>query len=282
MPRLVLSETPFNPLIGDLMSDSVQLVVAGNQFTFSDERILTIGRAEDVDVHLDSPYVSRHHGRLTPTSDGWQYEDLGSKHGTHFRGSRISRLLLVGPVTLVLGEPGHGQELRILPTHPSRIFICYRREDSAGHAGRLRDRLAQIFGKSQVFRDIDNMRAGEDFVERVTRTIGACRVVLVVIGRHWLDARNADGRRRLDDPDDYVRLEVATALNTDSPATVIPVIVQGATMPRREELPPDLAPLSRRSALTASDEQWDAEMDALTERIESIIRTPPQLRSPAG
>jgi len=181
-------------------------------------------------------------------------------------------MILVGPVTLLLGEPGHGEEVRILPQHPSRIFICYRRDDSAGHAGRLRDRLAETFGATQVFRDIDNIRMGEDFVERVTRAIDACRVVLVVIGRQWLMAQTADGHRRLDDPEDYVRLEVAAALRASAPTTVIPVLVQGATMPRADALPEDLRPLSRRSALSAPDEQWTAEIDALIERIEAIMR----------
>jgi hypothetical protein len=255
------------------MSDSIRLIAAGNEFMFAGERELSIGRAVDADIRLDSMYVSRHHGRLVATPDGWLYEDVGSRRGTYFRGRRVTKLLLVGPVTLLLGEPGHGAEIRILPQHPSRIFICYRREDSAGHAGRLRDRLVLTFGKTQVFRDIDNLQIGEDFVERITRTIATCRVVLVVIGRHWLDARDADGRRRLDDPEDYVRLEVMAALNASSPITIIPVLVQGAAMPRTDDLPVQLRPLCRRSALVASDERWTVEMDELVDQVETIMRT---------
>jgi hypothetical protein len=256
------------------MSDSVHVFVAGTKFAFSQERELFIGRANEAHIKLGSPYVSRRHGRLFATEQGWTYEDLGSRHGTRFRGNRITNLLLVGPVTLLLGEPGRGVEVHIVPQHPSRIFICYRRGDSGGHAGRLRDRLAEAFGETQVFRDIDSIEMGEDFVDRITRTIAACRVVLVLIGPRWLTALNAEGGRRLDDPDDYVRLEVSAALRAPQSVTVIPVLVQGADMPRTADLPDDLLPLSRRSALLAPDDQWSREMGTLVERIETIMRTP--------
>jgi hypothetical protein len=254
------------------MTAVIHLVAAGVEYRFPEERDLSIGRAETADIRLANPYVSRWHGRLTHTSEGWVYEDTDSRRGTRFRGRRIQRLLLVRPVTLLLGEPGLGEELHIRPEMPSRIFICYRREDAPGHAGRLRDRLAKEFGDSQVFMDVDHITIGEDFVDRLTSVLSSCRALLVVIGRTWLDCCDDGGGRRLDDAHDYVRLEVATALQRPTEIAVIPVLVQGAKMPREEDLPPELAALSRRNALLAWEEHWRFEMDRLVERLENIIK----------
>jgi TIR domain-containing protein/FHA domain-containing protein len=249
----------------------IHLVAAGENYTFSEREELSLGRADTADVRFASPYVSRRHGRLVHTDEGWVYEDLGSTRGTRFRGRPVERLTLVGPVTLLLGEPGKGEEVRITPENPAKIFICYRRQDAAGHAGRLRDRLAGAFGDSQVFLDIDQIEIGEDFVERTTSVVDSCRVFLVVIGPRWLD-RDAHGRRRIDNPDDYVRIEIRSALHKTSQIVVLPVLVQGAQMPREEDLPDDLQALSRRNALVAPDERWRTEIDRLVENIEALIR----------
>src|SRR5512137_1303172 len=92
------------------------------------------------------------------------------------------------------------------------IFISYRREESAGHAGRIYDRLREKFGKDRVFMDVSAIEPGVDFVEAIDRAVGSCAVLLVVIGRRWLECTDASDRRRLDDPKDFIRLEVATAL----------------------------------------------------------------------
>jgi hypothetical protein len=254
------------------MTAVIRLIASGIDYTFANDNEILIGRAESADVRLANPYVSRRHGRLTRRSEGWVYEDIGSTRGTMFRGRRIEELLLVGPVTLLLGEPGRGEEVHIRPEHPSRIFICYRRDDAGGHAGRLRDRLAAAFGDSQIFLDIDRISIGEDFVDRVTRVVSSCRVLLVVIGRRWLDCQDDHGGRRIDDPQDYVRLEILTALRRTSGITVIPILVQGASMPREEDLPSDIAALSRRNALILPDERWRSEIDLLVERLETIMR----------
>lgn len=256
------------------MSTVIHLVTAGESYTFSDRNEVSLGRADTADVRFTNPYVSRWHGKLIHTDGGWVYEDVGSSRGTRFRGQSISRLPLVGPVTLLLGERGKGEEVHISPEFPSQIFVCYRREDAAGHAGRLRDRLAAVFGDSQVFLDIDQIGIGEDFVERTVSVVESCRALLVVIGRHWLDSRDAEGRRRLDNPDDYVRLEIRAALRRAPQLVIIPVLVQGATMPRNEDLPADLQPLSRRNALTLPDERWHTEIGHLIEFLEALIRVP--------
>src|SRR5262245_63680032 len=95
------------------------------------------------------------------------------------------------------------------------IFINYRRADSTATAGRLHDRLAQTFGRKILFMDVDHVPAGIDFVEHLHSQVAACRVFLAVIGPNWLDAKDDDGRRRLDKPDDFVAIEIAAALSRD-------------------------------------------------------------------
>jgi hypothetical protein len=131
------------------------------------------------------------------------------------------------------------------------IFICYRREDSVGHTGRLFDRLIQHYGREQVFMDLDAIEPGEDFIDAIRRRVGACEVELVVIGPAWARAADERGRRRLDDPDDFVRLEVLTALSRN--VRVIPVLVGGARMPTVADVPEVLHPLVRRQAFELSD-----------------------------
>jgi hypothetical protein len=122
----------------------------------------------------------------------------------------------------------------------SGIFISYRHEDAPAHAGRLYDGLEEVFGPDQVFMDVGTLEPGTNFVKKIESAVGSADALLVVIGRGWLTAKNVDGERRLDDPEDFVRLEVALALAGE--AVVIPVLVGGAVMPAEEDLPPDLVP----------------------------------------
>lgn len=154
------------------------------------------------------------------------------------------------------------------PRRFSGIFISYRREDSAGHTGRLYDRLAAHFGDEQVFMDIDQIEPGEDFVQIIEEAVGSCDVLLAVIGRRWLTAGD-DNARRLDNPNDFVRLEIAAALRRD--IRVIPVLVQGAVMPRQDELPDDLSALARRHALELSDLRWKHDINQLVSAVERIL-----------
>lgn len=142
-----------------------------------------------------------------------------------------------------------------------RIFICYRREDASGHAGRLRDALAARFGSHEIFRDIETIGPGEDFVLAVSRAIGSCKVFLSVIGRDWVGARRRDGTRRLDDPDDHVRREITEALGRN--VCVIPLLVEHADMPRPDELPDELRGLARRNAIILDDHEWDSDVERL-------------------
>jgi hypothetical protein len=150
----------------------------------------------------------------------------------------------------------------------SGIFINYRREDTAGHAGRLHDVLNQRF-PGAVFMDIDKIEAGQDFVDVIDEAVGKCRVLLVMIGRQWLSVATPDGRRRLDNPDDFVRREIAAALIRD--VTVVPVLVEGAGMPQQQDLPEELKKLSRRNAVELSDTRWAYDVDRLVEVLEKHV-----------
>lgn len=149
------------------------------------------------------------------------------------------------------------------------IFISYRREDAAGYAGRLRESLERRLGDDQVFRDVDTLQPGQDFVEAIESRLAQCRVMLVVIGREWLDARSSSGQRRLDDPYDFVRLEVAAALGRRA-VLLVPVLVEGASMPQAADLPDPIRALARRHAVSLRDETWDDDVDRLVETVRRV------------
>jgi len=140
------------------------------------------------------------------------------------------------------------------------IFISYRREEAAGFAGRLADELARRFGSDEVFRDVEDIVSGEDFVERLERALHDCRVLIALVDRTWLPAGDA-GHSRLDDPRDFVRAEIARALARG--VRVIPVLVGGAAMPAEEQLPHELKPFARRQAHPLSDSRWDYDVERL-------------------
>lgn len=151
----------------------------------------------------------------------------------------------------------------------SRIFISYRREDSAGYAGRLYDHLSQYFGEDYIFMDIDSIEPGRDFVEVIEQAVGFCDVLVAVIGKQWLTITDAAGQRRLDNPHDFVRLEIKAALERN--ICVIPALVREAGMPRSQDLPDDLTRLTRRNALEISDTRFNYDVDRLIGIIENVL-----------
>lgn len=153
----------------------------------------------------------------------------------------------------------------------TRIFISYRREDSAGYAGRIYDRLVQRFGPEQVFMDVDNIRPGMDFVEAIENAVGSCDVVIVLIGKQWAFITDENGERRLSNPNDFVRLEVKTAL--DRNILVIPTLVHGAGIPRQTDLPPELGKLTRRNALEISNTRFHEDVTRLIDELEENLGT---------
>ena len=153
------------------------------------------------------------------------------------------------------------------------IFISYRRDDSAGYAGRLYDRLVAHFGAERVFMDVEGIEPGLDFVEAIEQAVGSCRVLIAVIGDEWTTATDASGRRRLDDPNDFIRLETGSALQRS--IRVVPVLVGGAVMPLATDLPDVLKPLTRRQAIEINHKQWEASTGELIRTLEGILNTPP-------
>jgi hypothetical protein len=154
-----------------------------------------------------------------------------------------------------------------------RIFISYRRADSGGWARSLHDKLDESLGAGRAFRDVA-MPSGMDFHQHVESLLDRCDVLLAVIGKRWTSITDDDGNRRLDNPDDLVRREIARALQR-ADVHVIPVLVDGARMPTERELPPDLAPLSRRHACELSDSRWDYDVETLTRRLRELLGEKP-------
>ena len=152
-----------------------------------------------------------------------------------------------------------------------RVFISYRRSDCQAQANGLHDGLVHRLPGASIFKDIDSIPYGVDFEDHIRAEIHQCDVVLVLIGDDWLDARNATGTRRLDDADDFVRLEIETALS--SPAVrVVPVLVEGATMPRQADLPPSIQRLARLRAIELSDARWRSDLTVLTSTLQQLAR----------
>lgn len=137
-----------------------------------------------------------------------------------------------------------------------RVFISYRRQETAWPARELYDVLVAELGPDRVFKDVDNIEPGDDFVERIQSAVGSCQVLLALIGPQWLTITDARGEKRLNDPQDFVRLEVETALNRDD-VRVIPILVDNAKMPTAQELPAGLAALSRRQAVEINPVSFD-------------------------
>ena len=160
----------------------------------------------------------------------------------------------------------------------SRIFISYRREDTSGHVLALVPPLRERFGSERIFKDTDSIAPGQDFVKVIESQLQSCSVLLAIIGKDWVGVQDPKLKaRRLDNPTDYLRVEVATALKNER-VLVIPVLVGKASMPAREELPPDLEPLARRNALELSDIRWDSDVDRLIRAIEHACGESPLVR----
>lgn len=145
----------------------------------------------------------------------------------------------------------------------SGVFISYRRNEAAAYARGLYDRLAARFGRGRVFLDVENIGWGDDFVEAITSAAESCVVMLALISRQW--SRGAQAQL-----DDYVRLEVAKALGRK--IRVIPILIQGASMPDPKDLSEDLSPLLRRNALTLSDTRWERDVEDLIKALESLLK----------
>ena len=152
----------------------------------------------------------------------------------------------------------------------SGIFINYRREDEPFAAKTLYEMLGNRFGKQQVFWDIDRIPLGRDFVEAIEASVAQCGVMLVVIGDKWLTCVEANGRRRLDNPNDFVRMEIETALARPD-VLVIPIVVGSASFPNKATLPESMSVLARRHGMAMSFDRFDADFQRLLRALERAV-----------
>ena len=153
------------------------------------------------------------------------------------------------------------------------IFIGYRREDTADVAGRIYDALSARFGKGRIFKDVDNLRPGADFGDHIRAMLPRCRVGLILIGPNWIETADEQGYRRLDDPNDWVRIEIELALDTPG-LDVVPVLVNGARMPRADELPRSLHPLLRRhAAIIRRDPDFHDDVGRLATALRASVKS---------
>jgi TIR domain/GYF domain 2 len=182
---------------------------------------------------------------------------------------RLSEPLEIGPRGL-FNQPAADRQVKPTARRGSRgargtVFVSYRRDDSAAWAGRIYERLAQDLDKRRIFMDVDNIAPGHDFIDVLDEKVADSDIFLCVIGPNWVTASNQRGIRRLDDPNDFVRIEVESALRHGK--LVVPVLVDGAPMPKADELPPNLHPLLRRNAVEVSHARFGRDMTALIEAL---------------
>ncbi len=151
---------------------------------------------------------------------------------------------------------------------PLKIFISYRRDDSSDVTGRIYDRLVNTYGKESVYKDVDSIPFGVDFRKHLKTMIDQCDVMLVVIGNYWLTIAETGGQRRLENPADFVRIEIEVGLQRDIP--IVPLLVRGASMPAEAELPPDLKEFAYRNGTQVRyDPDFHSDMDRLIKSLES-------------
>ena len=155
------------------------------------------------------------------------------------------------------------------PVVPGRVFMSYRRDDTDFPAGWLYERLISHLGRGQVFKDVDSIELGDDFVEIITSAVGSCDVLLALIGDRWLEVTNDTGQRRLDDPHDFVRLELEAALKRK--VRVIPILLGAASMPTADQLPASLSKLTRRQALQLTPARFEADIGRLLRVLDRTL-----------
>jgi TIR domain len=149
------------------------------------------------------------------------------------------------------------------------IFISYRRQDTAAYAGRIYDRLSAKYGEDNVFMDIDRIEPGQDFVDAINHSVAEAGVLLVLIGREWMKMTDKSGTPRLNNPEDFVRLEILAGL--EQKTVIIPVLLADAEMPSAQALPTPLQSFARRNAIEISDSRFHSDVDRLIEAIEKIF-----------
>jgi hypothetical protein len=178
-----------------------------------------------------------------------------------------------------MSDAAAGESARRTGPAKSKIFISYRRRETAGHAGRLYDGLSEHFGAERVFMDV-TMEPGVDFAETIREAIGDCGALVALIGEEWLTISDEVGNRRIDDPADIHRMELEAAL--DRRVRLIPALVQDAQMPSADDLPDGLRALVRRQAVELSDQRWDYDVTGLIDVLERVLSDQADAGRPVG
>jgi len=150
------------------------------------------------------------------------------------------------------------------------IFISYRREDSAGYAQAIYGRLTQKFSEHRVFMDVDTIEPGVDFVRTIEQAVEKCDVLIALVGNRWLESKGGAEGPRLNNPEDFVRVEIATALSRD--IRVIPVLLDGTPMPAEALLPPPLKLFARRNAIEIGNSRFSSDIERLTTAIDKFFQ----------
>lgn len=210
-----------------------------------------------------------------------EFEAAGQQVGDflemRFTGAEDDVLSLLNFALSKFGTDVDLRQTRKIPPHPGKIiFMNYRRADSQDITGRIYDHLLPFFGNGTLFRDYESIEEGEDFSEVVKKYAEACHVMLSMIGPNWLETKDANGNRRLDDPEDLVRIELETALKRGrKKVLVIPVLVNGASVPDKKQLsslPGQLADLFKRNAVSVrSDNGFKADLLNLIDAIDKYL-----------
>jgi hypothetical protein len=168
------------------------------------------------------------------------------------------------------GAPAGGWPPQTSLPAATSIFICYRRDDTQDAVDRLHERLVQTYGRDRVFIDIDSVPLGVNFVSFIEEQLQRCAVVLVMIGKNWVKLTNELGERRLNDPADHVRLEIAAALSQGVP--VIPLLVQDAQMPRAKDLPEDIRQFAFQNGMALPRQFWVESVERLLKELKTVIK----------
>jgi TIR domain-containing protein len=149
---------------------------------------------------------------------------------------------------------------------PGKIFVNYRRSDEAGYAQALYQQLERAFGRERLFMDVEGyIKAGDDFVLVLQKHVAECDILLAVVGPRWIDAHDEQGERRLDNPSDFVRIEIVSAF--DQQKRVIPVLVNNAAMVRANDLPEPLHALTTKNAVSLRPDRFFADCQGLIKDI---------------
>lgn len=155
-----------------------------------------------------------------------------------------------------------------------KIFISYRREDTSGESGRLKDHLEREFGKGSIFYDVETLEAGLNFDQSIAHALNESQVLLAMIGPHWLKVKDVEGNARIQGVDDWVKKEISLALRRD--IRVIPILVNGAKMPKSEDLPDELKELALRNAKEISSSRWTYDVEELAKVLKKLITPVPE------